>query len=107
MRSSPGCVVPSPPSGSWHLVGFEEAVDRWVDREKPTIDLQFVVGEWILSRFDDPYEGMQREPAFANLWYGAIPETEFQGQVVVCSYFVEEREHRVSCDSFATLSLPI
>jgi hypothetical protein len=99
--------VPSPSAGLWELVGFEEAIDRWIEREQPSIDVQFVVGEWVLSRFDDPYSGMQREASFPNLWYGAVPDTEFKGQVVVCSYFVEEREHRVKCDSFATLGLPI
>jgi hypothetical protein len=82
-------------------------MDDWKEREKPTIDLAFVVAEWVLSRFDDPYRGMRRERGFDNLWYGVVPGTEFQGSAVVCSYFVDELNRQVCCDSFATLSLPV
>jgi hypothetical protein len=92
---------------SWKLVDFEAAVDRWIAREDPSIDIQFVVLEWVLSRFDDPYDGMRREPGFPNLWYGVVPETRTKDQAVVCSYFIEERTHTVKCDSFATLGLPM
>lgn len=91
----------------WELVDFEVAVDRWIEREGPSIDLQFVVLQWVLSRFDDPYEGMRREPGFPNLWYGVVPATRTRDHAVVCSYFVEERTHVVRCDSFATLGLPL
>jgi hypothetical protein len=61
----------------------------------------------VLSRFDDPYQGVHREPGFENLWYGAVPETRHDGdQVVVCSYWIEERTRTVRCDSIATLGLP-
>jgi hypothetical protein len=50
---------------------------------------------------------MRRERGFDNLWYGMVPGTEFHGSAVVCSYFVDELNRQVRCDSFATLSLPI
>jgi hypothetical protein len=53
----------------WQLAGFQEARDRWTTVDSPTVDEQFVVGEWILSRHDDPYDGMRREPGFPNLWF--------------------------------------
>jgi hypothetical protein len=52
---------------------------------------------------------VQREPSMPNLWYGKVPDT-FDADdrtVIVCSYFINEREHSVRCDSFARLGLPI
>lgn len=91
----------------WSLVGFGERMDAWIDLEEPQDDLRIAVASWALSRFDDPYQGVRREPGFENLWYGVIPGTQHgDNQVVVCSYWIEERTHVVRCDSIATLALP-
>lgn len=58
---------------------------------------------------------MIRTKAFAvtrpmpNLWYGKVPDTydAESRTAVLCSYFVNEVNHTVRCDSFARLSLPI
>lgn len=43
-----------------------------------------------------------------TLWFGAVPNTEDAlGQVVTCSYWIEEERHAVRCDNFATLDLPL
>ena len=64
------------------------------------------VGAWILSRFDDPYQGMRREPGFDNLWYGPVPGTLRGGEQVTCSYMIVESGRVVYGKSIATLSLP-
>ena len=93
---------------AWALEGFEEALDRWIALEQPTADLRVAVTAWILTRFDEPYVGVWRAPGFDNLWFGSIP-TSLHGDnmVVTCSYWIFEREQKLRCDSFATLSLPI
>jgi hypothetical protein len=93
---------------SWKLEGFLERLDAWIEREAPSSDLVSVVYAWVMSRYEDPYQGMRRETGFPNLWYGAIPSTNTkEGTVVVCSHWIEESTKTVRCDSFATLSLPL
>ena len=57
----------------WQLKDFEESLDHWISLESPDDDLRLVVTAWVLTRFDDPYQGVRREPGFANLWFGPIP----------------------------------
>lgn len=96
------------PSQRWTLESFLERLDTWVEVEKPSTDLRYVVTEWILSRFDDPYQGVRREYGFDNLWFGKIPHSQHGNDlIVVCSYWIEEQRHVVRCDSIASLSLPI
>lgn len=90
------------------MEGFLERLDRWVEQESPADGLRILVTEWILSRYDDPYQGVTREQGFANLWFGRVPRSEDgSGFVVVCSYWIQESTRTVRCDSFATLSLPL
>lgn len=91
----------------WSLEGFEEHLDIWFNQEQPDDDLRLIVTAWVLSRFDDPYQGFRRQPEFDNLWFGPIPGTQRGDQVVTCAYWIVERDHVVRCDSFATLGLPI
>lgn len=92
----------------WALTGFLEALDRWIALESPDDDLRLRVTAWVLTRADDPYQGVRREPEFENLWLGAIPGTiHAPSSVVVCSYWIEESSHLVRCESFATLGMPI
>lgn len=97
------------PDGSWLLEDFLERLDQWAERESVPVDLRFVVTEWILSRMDDPYEGVRRDTSIPNLWYGKVPGPYDvrDRSAVVCSYFINERDHSVRCDSFARLGLPI
>lgn len=95
-------------SPAWNLAGFLESLDGWADREQPPQELVLIVMHWVLSRYDDPYQGVQREPGFPNLWFGPVPETHHgPGRVVVCSYWIEETTRTVRCDSFATLNTPL
>lgn len=91
----------------WELRGFIEKLDEWIDLESPSDDVRLIVGEWLLSRLDDPHSGMRREEDIDDLWFGPIPHSQHQGAVVVCSYFVRQRTRTVTCDRFATLALPI
>ncbi|MEV5819381.1 hypothetical protein AB0L22_09410 [Micromonospora haikouensis] len=91
----------------WTLSGFERHLDLWISIEHPDQDLIHLVGTWMLSRFEDPYQGVRREPGFPNLWWGQVPLSLRDETVVVCSYFVHEHQRTVACNSIATLSLPI
>jgi hypothetical protein len=97
--------VPDGVSG-WTLVGFLECLDAWIDRDSPSDDLRYTVTAWIMTRYDDPYQGVRREDRYPNLWFGAIPNSGHGlGYVVGCAYWIEEGSRTVQCDSFATLSL--
>jgi hypothetical protein len=99
--------VPEGP-GSWQLENFLECLDRWAEHETAGQDVRLVVTAWILSRFEDPYQGVRREPGFENLWFGPVPATlDGAGQVVACAYWIYEATRTVRCDSFATLSHPL
>lgn len=70
----------------WALTRFDECLDRWIDVEDPPDDLRLIVTAWVLSRFDDPYQGVVREPNFPNLWFGRVPGTADGSHVVASSY---------------------
>ncbi len=86
----------------WRLENFEGSLDRWIDLEKPDDDLRYLVTEWLLSRLDDPYQGVSRAPD-SNLWFGQVPGSEHGPDAVACSYWIREQDKVVRCDSIATL----
>ena len=96
-----------PDLAAWSLANFLPELDRWVAQEQPSDELRRQVIDWIFSRYDDPYQGVRREPDFENLWFGAVPGTRRAGRLVACSYFIYETSRTVACDSFATLTWPI
>lgn len=91
----------------WSLQGFEDHLDIWIQAEEPDQDLRNLVTAWVLSRFEDPYQGVRREPGFDNLWWGQVPLSLHDGTVVVCSYMIEEATRTVTCKSIAALSWPV
>jgi hypothetical protein len=92
----------------WTLLDFLERLDAWVELERPVDDLQLIVTDWIMTRYDDPYQGMRLVEGFPNLWFGPVPNSEDgRGHVVACTYWIEESRRAVRCDSFATLGLPL
>jgi hypothetical protein len=94
-------------SSSWRLDHFGERLDRWKEQEDAPAELVRIVIEWSLTRLDDPYSGVRREAGFGNLWFGPIPGTVRADTVVTCSYWIFARDHVVSCNGYATLSLPL
>lgn len=93
---------------AWTLIDFGERLDSWVLAEAPADGMKLIVTSWVLTRFDDPYQGMRREPGFDNLWFGAVPSTQDgHGNVVCCSYWILEADRTVRCNQFASLALPI
>lgn len=100
-----------PPAGwqvaGWGLVGFLERFDEWAAREPVTPDQQRAVLSWVLSRSEDPYQGVRRAPGFENLWHGWVPNSnDGKGHVVACSYWIEESTRTVRCDNFGLLTWP-
>jgi hypothetical protein len=99
--------LPEPPT-TWRLENFLECLDRWSEQENASDDLRLVVTAWILSRFDDPYQRVRREPDFDNLWFGPVPGTlDATGRVIACGYWISETTSVVRCDSIATLGYPL
>jgi hypothetical protein len=92
---------------TWELERFLEAFDEWCGLEAPDTELRTSVLAWVMTRAEDPYEGVQRQPGFANLWFGRIPQTQREWEMVVCSYWVFEQSHTVRCDIIATLNSPV
>jgi len=97
--------VPKPEAG-WNLTGFDDHLDNWIGLESPSDELRHSVASWLLSRIDDPYYGMRREPPHPNLWFGMIPGTRHGTQAVYCSYLIFEQTGTVRCNSVTTLSWP-
>ncbi|WP_336214871.1 hypothetical protein [Nonomuraea sp. LPB2021202275-12-8] len=98
------------PNSGWQLVGFEKCLEQWELNEPVSAvldDMGLIVADWIFSRASNPYEGVQREPGFSNLWFGHIPGTFHKGLVVCCSYWIEEQTSTVRCNMFGTLSWPV
>lgn len=93
---------------SWRQEAFETRLDEWIELEGPTLRLRRLVTAWALTRLEDPYDGMQRQSGFPNLWFGRIPGTyePADGTVVVCSLWIEETSRTVRCDRIGTLGIP-
>lgn len=99
--------MPSP-SPTWHLVGFVERLDSWCELEAISDELRRLVTTWIFSRMEDPYQGAKRDSGFDSLWWVQVPNSlHLEDRVVICSYWISEREHKVTCDNFGSLSTPI
>ncbi len=97
-------------AAGWKLEGFLERLELW-EKNEPVSAVdghrRLIVALWIMDRAADPYAGVERGEGFDNYWFGPIPGTEHDGQIVCCSYWVEESSRTVRCDLFSTLSLPI
>lgn len=99
-----------PDGTEWKLEGFLDRVELWEKNEPASAAIDTVrlaVLDWIMSRYVDPYQGVRREPGFDNFWFGPIPGTEHDGQVVCCSYWIQEATRTVRCDLIQTLSSPV
>lgn len=93
---------------AWFLERFLEKLDQWVDLEAPPDHSRLAATAWIMTRLDDPYLGVRRAMGFENLWYGPVAGSQHgSGLVATCSYWIFEREHRLRCDSFASLTRPL
>ena len=72
----------------WQLEGLLELFEYWAASQHPSDELREIVVQWIFTRYNDPYEGVRREPMNPNLWYGQIPRTVRNDSVVVCGYSI-------------------
>lgn len=94
------------PNQPWELAHFGR-IKEWIDRDDPDLALRDVVLDWLATRRDDPYRGVDREPNFPNLWYGTVPGSERGDKAVVVAYHIFETTHTVRGESIATLGTPI
>lgn len=95
---------------TWRLVEFIERFEMWAEREGVNVDtdLRIVVRSWLMSRMEDPFQGVRRVPGFDTLWSGVVPGShDGRGNVVNCSYFVDVAARVVKCDNFGLLSWPV
>ena len=92
----------------WQLHSFSNRLDEWIELEHPEDWLRVLVGNWVLSRIEDPYDGLRRVPDFDNLWFGVVPGSLDADETVVAgSLWIFEHNHSVRCDRIATLSWPV
>ncbi|HEU0089205.1 MAG TPA: hypothetical protein VFQ77_16420 [Pseudonocardiaceae bacterium] len=91
----------------WKLEKFSERLDSWIALCSPSSELRRIVRTWVLTRYDDPYQGMEQQSGFPNLWFGRVPNSgDGRGNAVACSYRIEESTRTVICNDFTTLSEP-
>ena len=91
----------------WQLNGFEDALDRWISLDDPSLDLRFLVTEWVLGRADDPYVGASRRLEIAsNYWLAVVPDPK-KATGSSLALLDDEQVRSVRCDMIATLSRPI
>jgi hypothetical protein len=100
------------PDGGWNLAGFDDWLDIWINNDAPDQDTRLHVAAWLVTRVDNPYDGMKREGVdeygmgHPLLWGGWVPDTVWGSQGVYCSYLIFEETGTVRCNSLATLSWP-
>ena len=99
--------MPEPSSRLWELRDFETFLDAWIHTEHPEQEVVLEVAAWILSRMDDPYQGVTRQPDTPDYWHGRIPGTDRGDTSVYCAYYILVAEHAVRCDIFGTLNRPV
>lgn len=88
----------------WALEGFKDAIEAWVYNDFPDDELRWAVVNWIVDQAADPYRGMSRDGASANLWFGAIPGTQRGLDSTTCLYWILERERTVQADPITTMT---
>jgi hypothetical protein len=49
----------------WQLDRFVDAYEFWASEQGATPELRHVVGLWIFSRMEDPYQGVERQADIA------------------------------------------
>lgn len=70
-------------------MGFSDRLDEWTDLEAPDDWQRVLVGNWVLSRIEDPYDGLSRQSGFDNLWFGVVPGSlNADGLAVACSLWI-------------------
>lgn len=70
----------------WRLENFIERLDAWIAVENPSEYVRIIVTEWVVTRFDNPYKDVSRQPDFPNLWFGPIPATSWRPSTQVTSW---------------------
>ena len=95
---------PLPPF--WEAVGFQVRLSAWIGDEAPDLAIVRTVATWVARLIDNPYlgGGVRQVEIASNLWWARIPDTDRDGRSVHCSYWIDEEDRRVRCDSIATLA---
>lgn len=88
-------------AGPWALANFADVMELWIERDGPIPRIVMNVGEWVMSRSDDPYEGVRREAGFPNLGERLFPTPVTTGQR--CFAFIGSRTPRGLFNARASL----
>lgn len=99
------------PKSGWNLVGFDDWLDIWINTCAPDQDTRHQVGSWLLTRIEDPFDGMAlvgvtEGLGHPDLWGGWVPDTTWGDQGVYCSYLILKQTGTVRCNSIMTLPWP-
>ncbi len=87
---------------------FDRAFRSWVEREQPSIDLRFVVVEWVHGLQSDPFLRARPVQDFGDDWWFARIRDSNTGQYVVTAVFFADPEYKlVQISVLATLGFPI
>lgn len=102
-----GRALASHPPPFWTLFDVEASYERWLDVDAPAAELRAHVLDWLFTRQETPHLGLRRDPENLNMWFGAVPGTSGDGQVLTATLLIFEELRRVRLLFLAFLSEPI
>jgi hypothetical protein len=94
-----------PRTPPWELIGFHDALRRWIAEEEPPAEIEAYVRDWVrLFRFGLPAENVHRleegdQPKVGAFWFVEIPDTRHTGLTVRCSYWLNAETGHITCAS--------
>jgi hypothetical protein len=100
-------VPPDPKSAGWRVLGAGDCLDRWDDTEQPPEELRNIVRDWLMTRVEDPHQGVSRMPGFPGWWFGKVAGSDQGWAAVYCTYLIDEETRTVEIRGINTLNRPV
>lgn len=100
-------VSPEAGDGDWLVLGWEDCLERWITVEHPPQELRSIVVNWLMTRLDDPHQGVRRMPEFVGWWFGKVAGSDAGFSAVYCTYQINGAERVVQVRSISTLNRPV
>ena len=92
----------------WSPHEFEEYCDAWAAITNPADELHNIVVTWFSTLAENPYHREaelitnEKIPPF---WFIRVPNShDGHGDVVTCTYWINELDHSVRCCNFTSMS---